>query len=95
MKIFNTLSRRKEEFKPLRNPEVKLYQCGPTVYNNAHLGNLKTSVVEDVVARTLNFLGYQVTVTMNITDVDDKTIRDSVAAGETLKDFTQKYTDIF
>ncbi len=95
MKIFNTLSRKKEEFKPLRYPEVKVYQCGPTVYNNAHIGNLKTSVVEDVIVRTLKYLGYKVTTTMNITDVDDKTIRDSVAAGEKLRDFTRKYTGIF
>ncbi len=95
MKIYNTLYRRKEEFKPLRFPQVKLYQCGPTVYNNAHIWNLKTSVVEDVVARALKYLWYQVTVTMNITDIDDKTIRDSVAAGETLKVFTEKYTEVF
>lgn len=95
MKIFNTLSRKKEDFKPLRHPEVKVYQCGPTVYNNAHIWNLKTSVIEDVVVRTLKFLGYQVTTTMNITDIDDKTIRDSVAAGEDLVSFTQKYTQVF
>ena len=95
MKIYNTLTRRKEEFKPLRHPEVKLYYCGPTVYNNAHIGNLKTSVIEDVVSRSLTFLGYQVVSTMNITDVDDKTIRDSMAAWEKLSDFTQKYTEVF
>lgn len=95
MKIYNTLYRRKEEFKPLRFPEVKLYQCGPTVYNNAHIWNLKTSVVEDVVARSLKYLGYQVKVTMNITDIDDKTIKNSVVAGESLKDFTEKYTKVF
>jgi len=95
MKIYNTLYRRKEEFKPLRFPQVKLYQCGPTVYNNAHIWNLKTSVVEDAVARSLKYLGYQVTTTMNITDIDDKTIRDSVAAGESLSIFTKKYTNVF
>ncbi len=95
MYIYNTLTRKKELFKPLRQPEVKLYYCGPTVYNNAHIWNLKTSVVEDVVARGLKFLGYQVTATMNITDVDDKTIRDSMAAWEKLSDFTKKYTDVF
>ncbi len=95
MKVYNTLTRQLEEFKPLRFPEVKLYQCGPTVYNNAHIWNLKTSVVEDVVARALNYLGYQVKITMNITDIDDKTIRDSQAAWETLLDFTQKYTEVF
>lgn len=95
MKIYNTLTREKEEFKPIRHPEVKLYQCGPTVYNNAHLGNLKTSVIEDIVSRTLQFLWYQVVVTMNITDIDDKTIRESQAAWEKLLDFTQKYTNVF
>lgn len=95
MQIYNTLTRKKEIFKPMRQPEVKVYQCGPTVYNHAHIGNLKTSVVEDVVVRTLKFLGYQVITTMNITDVDDKTIRDSIKAGESLESFTQKYTKIF
>lgn len=95
MQIYNTLTREKERFKPLRFPEVKLYQCGPTVYNNAHIWNLKTSVIEDIVARTLDFLGYKVTVTMNLTDIDDKTIRDSQKAWESLKDFTEKYTKIF
>jgi len=95
LEIYNTLSRQKEKFKPLKSNEVKIYYCGPTVYNFAHIGNLKTSVVEDVVVRTLKFLGYPVKVTMNITDVDDKTIRDSMKAGEKLLDFTQKYTEIF
>jgi len=80
MKIFNTQTRAIENFKPLKSFEVKVYYCGPTVYNYAHLGNLKTSVVEDVVVRTLKFLGYNVKTTMNITDIDDKTIRDSVAS---------------
>jgi cysteinyl-tRNA synthetase len=95
MQVYNTLTRQKEVFKPLRFPEVKMYQCGPTVYNNAHIWNLKTSVIEDLIARTLWFLWYQVRITMNITDVDDKTIRDSQKAGEKLQNFTQKYTKIF
>lgn len=95
MKIFNTLTRKKEDFKPLKYPDVKVYQCGPTVYNYAHIWNLKTSVIEDVITRSLRFLGYRVTTTMNITDIDDKTIRESQAAWENLKDFTKKYTDIF
>lgn len=95
MKIYNTLTREKEEFKPIRHPEVKIYQCGPTVYNNAHIGNLKTSVIEDVVSRTLQFIGYQTVVTMNITDIDDKTIRDSQIAWQSLQDFTEKYTEVF
>ncbi len=95
MQITNTKTRKIEEFKPLSSREVKVYYCGPTVYNYAHIWNLKTFVVEDMVVKTLRFLGYNVKTVMNITDVDDKTIRDSMAAWEKLLDFTKKYTDIF
>ena len=95
MKIYNTASRKIEEFKPLKQDKVKVYFCGPTVYNYAHIWNLRTFVFEDVVVRTLRFLWYEVETTMNLTDVDDKTIRDSIKAGVSLKDFTQKYTKIF
>lgn len=76
--IFNTLSRQKEAFKPLSQEKVKIYYCGPTVYNFAHIGNLRTYLWEDFVVKTMRFLGYKVTTTMNITDIDDKTIRDSM-----------------
>lgn len=56
MQIYNTLTRQKERFKPLRDPEVKFYQCGPTPYNFAHIGNFRTYILEDVIARTLSFL---------------------------------------
>ncbi len=95
MKIFDTKTRKLEQFKPLKSSEVKIYYCGPTVYNYAHLGNLKTSVVEDIVVRTLKFLGYNVKTTMNITDIEDKTIRDSMLVWETLVEFTEKYTKEF
>ena len=95
MEIFNTKTRKKEEFKSLKWDKIKVYYCGPTVYNYAHIWNLKTFVFEDIVVRTLRFLGENVETTMNVTDVDDKTIRDSVKAGESLKDFTEKYTKIF
>jgi cysteinyl-tRNA synthetase len=95
LEIYNTLSRQRERFKPLRQEEVKIYFCGPTVYNYAHIGNLKTAVIEDIVVRSVRFLGYRVKTVMNITDVDDKTIRESQAAGETLALFTEKYTEIF
>lgn len=95
MHIYNTLTRKKELFKPLRYPDVKVYQCWPTVYDYAHIGNLKTSVVEDAVTKTLEFLGYKVTTTMNITDVDDKTIAASQQAWESLNTFTQKYSQLF
>lgn len=95
MKINNTKTRKLEEFKPLNSREVKVYYCGPTVYNYAHIWNLRAYVFEDIVIRTLKFLGYNVKTTMNITDIDDKTIRDSQIAWESLKDFTEKYTAIF
>lgn len=96
MKLFNTETREKENFKPARTDNVKVYYCGPTVYNYAHIGNLKTYVFNDIVVKTLKFVGgYNVNTTMNITDIDDKTIRDSIANGENLKDFTEKYTDLF
>ena len=95
MKIYNTKTRKQEEFKPLKQEKTKVYYCGPTVYNYAHIGNLRTFVFEDVMVKTLRFLGYNVETTMNITDVDDKTIRDSQKAGEDLKSFTEKYTKIF
>ncbi len=95
MQINNTKTRQIEEFKPLTSREVKVYYCGPTVYNYAHIGNLRTFVFEDVVVKTLKFLGYNVKTVMNITDVDDKTIRDSQAAWEDLLPFTKKYTEIF
>lgn len=95
MKIYNTLTKKKEEFKPLKQDKVKVYFCGPTVYNYAHIGNLKTYTGNDIVVRSLKFLGYPVETTMNITDIDDKTIRDSKIAWESLENFTQKYSDAF
>ncbi|MCD5380571.1 cysteine--tRNA ligase [Candidatus Gracilibacteria bacterium] len=95
MQIYNTLTREKEEFKSLKDNAVKIYYCGPTVYNYAHIGNLKTYTGNDVIVRAMKFLGYPVQTTMNITDIDDKTIRDSIAAGEDLKSFTEKYTKEF
>lgn len=95
LQIYNTLTRKKEVFKPKNIENVKVYFCWPTPYNSAHIGNLKTYVFEDVVIRWLRFLGYKVTSTMNITDIDDKTIRDSQKTWESLLDFTQKYSEIF
>ncbi len=95
LKLKNTKSRKIEEFKPLSSREVKVYFCGPTVYNYAHIWNLRSFVFEDIVIKTLKFLGYNVKTTMNLTDIDDKTIRDSQKEGENLKTFTEKYTKIF
>lgn len=93
--LYNTLSRKIEPFKPLRQEEVKVYSCGPTPYNYAHIGNLRNYLSQDFIIRTLRFLGYHVRVTMNITDIDDKTIRDSQKANEPLKVFTEKYSNLF
>lgn len=93
--LYDTLTLEKQKFKPLRQEEVKVYFCGPTPYNFAHIGNLKTYVFEDYVIKTLRFLGYKVKTTMNITDIDDKTIRDSQKFWEKLLPYTQKYTKYF
>lgn len=93
--LFNTLKRREEPFTPITSGEVKLYTCGPTVYNVAHIGNFRTFVFEDLLRRYLEFRGFKVTHVMNITDVDDKTIRDSVAEGKSLRDFTSYYKNAF
>lgn len=95
MRLYNTKTRQIEEFKPLSSREVKVYSCGPTVYNYAHIWNLRAYVFEDMVVRTLRFLGYNVIYTMNLTDIDDKTIRDSQKAWVSLKEFTEKYSKIF
>lgn len=95
MLINNTKTRSLEEFKPLSSREVKIYSCGPTVYNYAHIWNLRAYIFGDIVVRTLRFLWYNVSTTMNLTDIDDKTIRDSQASWENLLDFTKKYSDIF
>ncbi len=96
MRFFNTLGRRLEEFKPIKeNNEVGMYTCGPTVYNFAHIGNFRAYLFEDILRRTLEYHGCKVTQVMNLTDVDDKTIRDSKAAGLPLAVFTQKYKDAF
>ncbi len=95
LKFYNTLSRSLEEFKPLKQNKAKMYTCGPTVYNYAHIGNFRAYMFEDLLRRTLKYCGYDVIQVMNLTDVDDKTIRDSQANGLPLDQFTQKYKDAF
>ena len=84
MKIFNTYSRKVEEFVPLDPPKVGMYTCGPTVYDHMHIGNLRTFVVSDFWQRVFEWNGDEVKSVMNITDVDDKTIKASIAAVEVL-----------
>ncbi|MCH8305849.1 MAG: cysteine--tRNA ligase, partial [Candidatus Marinimicrobia bacterium] len=75
LKLYNTLSKKKEDFIPLHGKEVKMYACGPTVYSYPHIGNYRAYVFEDLLRRYLEYKGYEVTLVMNITDVDDKTIK--------------------
>ncbi len=93
--FYNTLTRRQEHFKPIVEGEVRMYTCGPTVYDYPHVGNYRAYLFEDLVRRYLKYCGFRVTQVMNLTDVDDKTIRGSRAAGLPLSRFTQKYIDAF
>jgi cysteinyl-tRNA synthetase len=95
LELYNTLTRTVERFKPIRQDEVKVYYCGPTPYNYAHIGNLRAYLTSDFVVRSLRFLGYKVKTVMNITDIDDKTIRDSQKSEKTLQEFTEFYTHEF
>ena len=93
--LHSTLSRRLEEFEPLVPGTARLYTCGPTVYNFAHIGNFRAYVFEDLLRRWLQYKGFKVTQVMNLTDVDDKTIRDSQKAGLPLREFTARYKAAF
>ncbi|NIO47872.1 MAG: cysteine--tRNA ligase [Candidatus Aminicenantes bacterium] len=95
IRFFNTLSGKLEPFKPIVEGKVKLYTCGPTVYDFAHIGNFRAYIFEDLLKRFLIFRGYKVTHVMNITDVDDKTIKGANAEKVKLQEFTKKYTDAF
>src|SRR5438445_6802246 len=95
IRFYNTLTRQEDEFIPLHGGEVRLYTCGPTVYDYAHIGNFRTYLWEDLLRRYLKFRGYRVTQVMNLTDVDDKTIANALEAGLTLDDYTRKYIDAF
>ncbi len=91
----NTLTREKEKFVPIKNGEVKMYHCGPTIYNHPHIGNLRTLIFGDILRRVFEFNSFKVIQVMNLTDVDDKTIKNSQAEGVSLFDFTSKYEKIF
>ncbi len=94
-RIYNTMSRTKEELVPLDGKHVRMYTCGPTVYNYAHIGNFRAYMFEDLLRRYIKFCGFQVTQVQNLTDVDDKTIRASIEQGLPLKEYTQTYIDAF
>jgi cysteinyl-tRNA synthetase len=94
LQLFNSLTRTKEKFAPQGEP-VKIYTCGPTVYAYAHIGNFRTYVFEDLLRRTLKFLGHRVEQAQNLTDVDDKTIRGAIGQRVGLHAYTQTYIDAF
>lgn len=95
MHVYNSLTRSKAELKLIESGHLRMYTCGPTVYNFAHIGNFRAYMFEDVLRRVALFNGVRVTQVMNLTDVDDKTIRGALAAGIPLRQFTQPYVDAF
>ena len=91
MKIYNTLTRSKQEFIPLKEKEAKIYACGPTVYNFIHIGNARPAVVFDTLRRYLEYKGNKVTYVSNITDIDDKIIKRAIEEGITFEEVARKY----
>ncbi|PIN85993.1 cysteine--tRNA ligase [Candidatus Woesearchaeota archaeon CG10_big_fil_rev_8_21_14_0_10_44_13] len=95
LKLFNTLTRKTELFKPIKAGEVKIYSCGPTVYDFAHIGNFRAYVCSDILVRYLEYKGFKVTQVMNLTDVDDKTIKGSMKEKISLDEYTKRYKKAF
>ncbi len=95
LSLYNTLTRRVEPFEPLAPPRVTLYSCGPTVWNFAHIGNFRTFLFEDLLRRYLDYSGYDVYHIMNLTDVDDRTIKAAAAAGKRLEAHTAPFVQAF
>lgn len=95
VKLFNTETREKQVVTPREGRKLMMYTCGPTVYHYAHIGNFRTYVFEDLLRRSLKFFGFDVTQVMNLTDVDDKTIKGAIAKGVTLNEYTKPFKDAF
>src|SRR5438128_11062332 len=95
VRFHNTLRRQVEEFQPLTAGKVGMYTCGPTVHDHPHIGNYRTFLWEDLLRRTLELHGYDVLQVMNITDVDDKTIKKSRERGVSLSEFTEPFVQSF
>jgi cysteinyl-tRNA synthetase len=95
LRLFNTLTRKKEKFYTVHPGEVRMYTCGPTIYDFAHIGNFRAYIFGDVLRRYLEYKGYQVTYVMNITDVDDKTIKGSQEEDIPLSEYTRRYREAF
>ena len=95
LRLMNTYGRKLQKFAPLRRNTVRMYTCGPTVWDYAHIGNFRTYVFQDILRRYLKYKKYRVIQATNITDVDDKTIRQSKATGVTLSEYTKKYVEAY
>ena len=95
MKIFNTLTREKQEFVPITQGEAKIYACGPTVYNYIHIGNARPLCVFDVLRRYLEWRGFRVTFVQNFTDIDDKLIRKANEEGTTVQEVAERFIKEF
>src|SRR3989344_8232019 len=95
LKLYNTLTRKKEIFKPIKDKIVNIYTCGPTVYDYAHIGNFRAYVCSDILKRYLKYKGFKVKHVMNITDVDDKRIKGANKEQISLKEFTRRYENAF
>ncbi len=95
LRFFNTLTRRQEEFHPLEDRKVRMYICGPTVWNFAHIGNFRTFVFGDILRRYLKYKGYDLTHVMNLTDIDDRIINEAAAKNISIDEFTEPFTQYF
>ncbi|MGQ9915961.1 MAG: cysteine--tRNA ligase [Bryobacteraceae bacterium] len=95
LRFYNTLTQQMEEFRPLDGETVRMYTCGPTVYHYVHIGNFRTFSFQDMLRRVLRMRGWKLYHVMNITDVDDKIIRNAMAEGKTLQEYTRRYTEAF
>ena len=91
MKLYNTLTKKKEEFVPLKEGEVKMYVCGPTVYNYIHIGNARPMIVFDTARRYMEYKGYRVNFVSNFTDVDDKIIKKAMEEGVDASEISEKF----
>ena len=94
MKLYNTLTKQKEEFVPLHEGKVSMYVCGPTVYNFIHIGNARPMIVFDTVRRYMEYKGYEVNYVSNFTDVDDKIIKKAIEEGRTAEEVSQQYIEV-
>src|SRR5499427_5508092 len=95
LRFHNTLTQQVEQFAPLSDNVVRMYPCGPTVYNFIHIGNLRTFTFQDILRRWLRASGYTLDHVMNITDIEDKIIRDAAAANKSIFEYTAAYTQAF